>query len=381
MRVGIVGCGYVSAMYCASLQRHPEVEVACVYDRVEERAQAMSQLTSARRCSSLDELLEDDVEVVVNLTNPANHYEVTRYCLDAGKHVYTEKPVAMELERAKELVDLAESRALQITSAPCTLLNSPAQTAWHAIDNRVVGPIRLVYAEMDGGMVHRMPVHRWVNAMGVPWPYRDEFETGCTIEHAGYVLTWLAAYFGPAERISAFSTCIVPDKIPDETVDSAPDYSVANINFRSGIVARLTCSLYPPADLTIRMFGDDGVVTIENSRSDRSRVFTQRYKTIRRKRFLSPLRSRCPRAEGFGPKTTPRGAKHRDFCRGIGELINAIETHRMPYMTAQFCLHVNEMTLAIHNALEESTCYHMTTTFQPFGPLSRGRPVPVTTEA
>ena len=91
-----------------------------------------------------------------------------------------------------------------------------------------MGVTRLVYAEMDDGMVHRMPYRKWVTEYGVGWPYRDEFETGCTVEHAGYVLTWLAAVFGPARTVTAFSSCLVPNKIADESEPiTTPDFSVA----------------------------------------------------------------------------------------------------------------------------------------------------------
>src|SRR5262249_19068502 len=152
------------------------------------------------RYESLDELLADSrVEVVLNLTNPSSHYEVSRLTLLAGKHVYSEKPMAMRFDEAKELVELAENRRLQISSAPCSLLGETAQTMWKVLREERVGPVRLVYAELDDGLVHKMPYKLWLSESGAPWPYEDEFEVGCTVEHAGYYLTWLAAFFGPIE--------------------------------------------------------------------------------------------------------------------------------------------------------------------------------------
>ncbi len=369
MRLAMIGCGYVANMYRMSLRLHHDLKLVGVFDQDELRARTMGEATSARVYASLVKCLDDDLDIVLNLTNPRSHYEITQKCLEAGKHVYTEKPIAMDLAQAKELVDQAEARGLYLSSAPCTLLNETAQTAWRAIQDQRVGPIRLVYAEMDDGMVHRMPLHRWVNELGIPWPYRDEFEIGCTVEHAGYVLTWLAAFFGPARSISAFSSCIVPDKVSGETIDAAPDYSVANIQFESGVVARLTCGLYAPEDLRIRMFGDDGVLTVKNSRVDHSPVYAQKYMTIRSKMLLSPLRRRCRRAGGYGSRKTKRGVRHRDFCRGIVEMADAIRQNKPPYMSARFCLHVNEMVLAIHNALESASCYQMTTSFDRMHPI------------
>src|SRR5262249_974055 len=162
----------------------------------------------------------------------------------------SEKPMAMSLSEAKELAELAESRRLQISSAPCSLLGETAQTMWKALREKRVGPVRLVYAELDDGLVHKMPYKRWLSESGTPWPYEDEFEVGCTLEHAGYYLTWLAAFFGPIESVTAFSSCLVPEKIAEPLTGStsAPDFSVACLKFASGVVARLTCSIVAPHD-------------------------------------------------------------------------------------------------------------------------------------
>ena len=101
---------------------------------------------------------------------------------------------------------------------------------WRALRERAVGRVRLVYAEMDDGLVHRMPYRQWQSTNGLPWPYRDEFEVGCTLEHAGYVLTWLAMWFGPALSVSVFASTQVEDKLPagEAPLDmDSPDFSVA----------------------------------------------------------------------------------------------------------------------------------------------------------
>ena len=152
------------------------------------------------------------MKLVVNLTNPRSHYEVSHACLDRGKHVYSEKPLATDWSQAVELVEFAEHSGLQIAAAPCTVLGEAAQTAWKAIRQGRIGPVRLAYAELDDGMVHRENYRTWISASGNSWPYEDEFEVGCTLEHAGYYVSWLAAMFGPAETVTAFAACQLPDK-------------------------------------------------------------------------------------------------------------------------------------------------------------------------
>jgi len=369
MRIAMLGCGYVANMYRLTLPLHPQLELAGVYDVDEARARNMAQLTSSRQYPSFESMLADaQVDLILNLTNPRVHFETTRRCLEAGKHVYTEKPIALAFGQAKELVDLAARCHLELSSAPCTLLNEAGQTLWKALREQVVGTVRVVYAEMDDGMVHRMPVEKWINEAGVPWPYVDEFETGCTIEHAGYVLTWLAAMFGPAKSVTAFSTTIVPDKVPDRKIESARDFSVGCIVFRSGVVARLTFGLFAPVDHQFKVFGDEGVITVEDPRRDHSPIYIRKYFTLRRSRRLIPWRSRYPLVESGRPQVKYRGSQERDFCSGVADMAAALRDHRKCRLSAEFGLHVVELTLALHGASEHAQTYEMTTTFDPIEP-------------
>ncbi|MCC6682547.1 MAG: Gfo/Idh/MocA family oxidoreductase [Phycisphaeraceae bacterium] len=370
MKLAMLGCGYVANMYRLTLPLHPELALVGACDSDPARARKMAELTGCRVYESLEQMLADArVEMVLNLTNPRAHYETTRQCLEAGKHVYTEKPLALDIEQAKQLVALAREKNVQISSAPCTLLNEAAQTTWKALRDKVVGDVRLVYAEMDDGMVHKMPVQKWINEAGVPWPYVDEFETGCTIEHAGYVLTWLCAFFGPAESITADAACLVVDKVPGERVESADDFTVAFVRFANGVIARLTCGVYAPVDHALRFFGEDGVLEVADPRRDRSPIRHRRYVTIRRARKLMPVGRKLPLLGGKRKQVKYRGSQQRDFCSAIAEMAAAIEAERTCRLSAEFCLHVNEMVLAIHDARRMGTPYRMTTTFSPIEPM------------
>ena len=275
----------------------------------------------------------------------------------------------MELDEARELVETAEGRGLRLASAPCSLLGETAQTLWKALRQQVVGTVRLVYAEMDDGMVFRMPYRRWVSASGAPWPAQDEFEVGCTIEHAGYYLTWLPAFFGPARRVTAFSACLAPDKQTDMPLQrEGPDFSVACITFASGVVARLTCSIIAPHDHTLRIIGDDGVLSTRDCWYYRSPVHIRRQVTIRRKTFMAPWKSRYPligssRSHGYG------GAQQMDFARGVAELASSIQEKRPCRLSERYSLHTNEMVIAIDHSHATGVPYTMTTTFDPIQPM------------
>lgn len=367
MNIAIVGCGFVADYYMATLPAHPELNLIGVTDRDPARLARFSGFHRVHTFQSLDELLKDDrVEIVLNLTNPRSHFEVSRACLDAGKHVYSEKPLAMDLDQAKVLVELAEGRGLRLSSAPCSLLGETAQAVWKALRERQIGDVRLVYAEMDDGMVFKMPYRHWLSASGAPWPAKDEFEVGCTFEHAGYYLTWLPAFFGPAVKVTAFASCQVPDKGTDVPLErSAPDFSVACITFASGVVARLTCSILAPHNHELRVFGDDGILSTHDCWHYRSPVYIQRPITIRRRTFLSPWKTRYPLGNNRRDRYRTRGSQQMDFARGVAELAASIRESRPSLLSAEYCLHTNEMVIAIDRAQENGGVYHMTTTFEP----------------
>ncbi len=350
-----------------------------VTDRDPERADRFSRFHHLQQFASLDDLLGDNrVELVLNLTNPSSHFAVSQACLLAGKHVYSEKPLAMKLDEAKMLVELAEAKGLRMSSAPCSLLGETAQTLWKALRERQVGTPRLVYAEMDDGMVYRMPYRKWASLSGTPWPAKDEFEVGCTFEHAGYYLTWFPAFFGPAKSVTAFSSCLVPDKGTDEPLEhQAPDFSVACITFESGVVARLTCSIIAPHDHTLSIIGDRGILSTKDCWFYRSPVYVRRPITIRRKTFMSPWKSRYPlvssRASG---KYKYRGSQQMDFARGVAELAASIPEHRPSVLSERYCLHTNELVIAIDAARETGSAYTVTTTFDPSQAIPRSIQVP-----
>ncbi len=253
MVIAIVGCGYVADYYLKTLRLHSELKVRGVTDRDFQRGQRLARHYQTHHYATLADVLADSrVEMVLNLTNPGSHYEVSRVCLQNGKHVYTEKPLAMQFNEAVELVSLAGQKGVYLSSAPCSVLNESAQTLWKAIREEQVGPPRLVYAQFDDGLIHKMPYKKWQSESGTPWPYKDEFEVGATLQHAGYPVSWLVAFFGPVRSVHAFSKTLIRDKIPGETQDTeSPDFSLACLEFQSGVVARLTCGVVAPRDHSI----------------------------------------------------------------------------------------------------------------------------------
>jgi predicted dehydrogenase len=369
--IAIIGCGYVADYYLATLASYPWLSITGVFDRDAARLQAFCAYYRLRPYESLAALLEDvSVSIVVNLTNPRSHFEVSMRCLQAGRHVYSEKPLAMTLPEAERLVEEAESRGLIISSAPCSLLGESAQTLWRALREQTVGPARLVYAELDDGMISQMPYREWRSASGAPWPYRDEFEVGCTLEHAGYLLTWLLAFFGPVVSVSAVSACLLPDKVPGTTLTppDTPDCSIGMLRFEDGPLVRVTTSIIGAHDHSIRIFGDRGVLRVRDCWDNEARVGVRHYVTVRHRRFLSPL-SRAYRVPGTPRRKLSRtGSSRMDFAAGIAELARALDERRTCRLSPRFSLHVTEVALALQGAVS-GALYQTRSRFEPVQPL------------
>jgi predicted dehydrogenase len=375
MRIAIVGCGFVADLYMETLRRHRDMELAGAWDRDPARLFAFARHHDVRMFTGLEELLDDaGVDTVLNLTNPQEHYEVSRACLAAGKHVYSEKPLAMRLDHAEELVRLAAARGVHLSGAPSRLLGRPAQTIWKQLRSGAIGTPYLVYAEMDDGLLHRMGVRRWRSASGAPWPYRDELEVGNTLEHAGYALTWLAAFFGPAARVTAFAARVIADKRLDVPLAAqAPDFSVAAIEFAGGVVARLTCSIVARHDHRIRIFGEDGTLSVDDCWQPQSPVRLRRRLRLRGRTMESPLARRVALLGDAEARALSKGRRKVDFCLGPVELARAIRERRPPRLSPGLALHVTELSLAITAAMSGAARVDVHSRFEPIEPLPWAR--------
>lgn len=352
--IAIIGCGFVADLYLETLRKHAQLELHGVFDRDSGRSFAFARRHAVEVYPDLASLLADPrVELVLNLTNPHAHYEVSRACLEAGKHVYSEKPLAMRVDDARELVALAEARGLLLSGAPSRLLGRPAQTLWKALRDGRIGRPYLAYAEMDDGLLHRMAYRRWIGASGAPWPHVDELEVGNTLEHAGYALTWLVAMLGPVRRVTAFASRLVHEKnmgVPLER--QAADFSVAALEHASGAISRLTCSIVAPHDHRLLIAGEEGALWVEDCWKPTSPVRRRgRIELLGRSRE-APFAQRLKLLGDADAIAASKGRRKVDFCLGPVDLARAIRVGRAPRLSARFCLHITEVALAISNALD-----------------------------
>ncbi len=194
--VGIIGCGNVSQTYLKFAPLFVGLEIVAIADIDTAAAKTRSEQFSVR-AMSVDELLkEDEIEVVINLTVPDAHYAVSQAILSAGKHAYSEKPLALTYEKAKALTAEAEERGLVIGGAPDTFLGAGAQTARQLIDTNAIGGVIAGTAHvMSHGMEdwHPNPTFFYQPGGG------PGFDVG------PYYITTLVSLLGPVTSVAAMA--------------------------------------------------------------------------------------------------------------------------------------------------------------------------------
>ncbi|OLF13328.1 Gfo/Idh/MocA family protein [Actinophytocola xanthii] len=192
--VGVIGAGVVSNHYLENLTRFPDLNVRMVADLVAEAASAQAAKYGVPRAGTVAELLADPaIELVVNLTVPAAHVEVGIAALEAGKHVWTEKPLALDRETARKLLDRAREKGLRVAGAPDTVLGAGLQTARRAVETGRIGEPRTALAMFQTpGPESWHPAPEFLYAPGA----------GPLLDMGPYYLTALVGLLGPVRRVT-----------------------------------------------------------------------------------------------------------------------------------------------------------------------------------
>jgi len=376
MNLVIVGCGYVADFYMTTLPNHPELQLVGIFDRNPEAASRFSRYYNVRAFETLEAMLnEAGAELVLNLTNPASHYQVSLACLGAGKHVFSEKPLATKLSEAQHLVEVARDSGLSLSCAPSSMLDAAASAVRRSLESGAIGTPLLAYAEMEDSMVFRADYRNWISASGAPWPAHDEFASGCVVEHGGYYLTWLCSFFGPVVSLTAYAQKIFPDKGTGQAIDElANDFAVACCTFANGTVARLTCGLVAAQNRSLTIIGSTATLKVRDGWDYRSPIHLHsttkpisRWNLIGRMSrkwlgYSSEWRRGARQKYEHTKKKVPEAPSRMDFMLGPSKMAEAIATGTELRMSAELALHVTELVLAIQNA---------DTTPMPYNPLTR----------
>jgi predicted dehydrogenase len=348
LRVAVVGCGNIAGQYARTLQPYENIVLRGATDIDPQRAQDYVAQHGGVAYPDLDALLADDaVDVVLNLTIHTAHVAVTTAALNAGKHVHSEKPLAITYPEAKGLVDLAAQRGLRLSCSPITFLGEAQQTAWKVIREGQLGTIRLAYAEVNWGRIES-----WHPA---PSPF---YAVGALFDVGVYPLTILTTIFGPARRATAYGTVLHPDRVTKGGVHfhiDTPDFVVAAIELASGPVVRLTTDFYVAQQTKqkgIEFHGDDGSLYLESWQG-----------------FNSALE--------FAPFGKPYSAvplvkepyKGTEWGRAVVELGQAIAEGRPQRATGAQAAHVVEILNAVDTSMKQGGAVDITSGFAPPAPM------------
>jgi predicted dehydrogenase len=194
MRVGIIGCGNISDVYATNSRLFKDIDIVACADVSPQAADRVATKFALRKMSVDDLLSANDIDIVLNLTIPTAHAEVSRAALAAGKHVYTEKPLATTLEDGVAIVETAERNRLRVGSAPDTFLGAGLQSAKKKIDQGEVGTVLSGLAViMSRGMEHWHPNPAFFYQKG----------GGPVLDIGPYYISALVALLGPIMSVRA----------------------------------------------------------------------------------------------------------------------------------------------------------------------------------
>lgn len=277
VKVAMIGVGAISGIYLQNITKtFREIELTGVCDLILERAQKGvsyvkeeiekgAQVSVPKIYKDMHEAFDDpEVEVILNLTRPYEHYEVTKQALLHGKHVYSEKPLAVDMDEASELVALAENSGLLLGGAPDTFMGAGIQTARRLIDSGMIGEVV--------GANCAMVCHGHES-----WHPDPEFYYkrggGPMMDMGPYYMTALVQLLGEAEGVMGMTKksfnqrLITSDPHCGETIDVDVDtYLTGNIRFSSGAIAQVFTTFdvhySPGASSRFEVYGTEGTLIV-----------------------------------------------------------------------------------------------------------------------
>lgn len=353
-KIGIVGQGNISDIYLSNIgHMFPNIVVAGTCDLVREKAETMAKLFGVPRIyRDMYELFDDpEVDIVLNITRPNDHYGVTKAALLAGKHVYSEKPLATDLALGKELVALAKERGLYLGGAPDTFMGAAIQTARKCIDAGMIGtPV--------GGMVHMLN-HGCEDWHPDPFFFYKK-GGGPMLDMGPYYTTALINLLGRASEVTAFGRT----SFPERTITSEPHrgekisvevdtFTTGAIRFASGAIVSMTMSFDTWMNRydMIRIFGSEGTLLVPDPNCFGGCV-------------------QCIRPD-YSIVDIPLQFPYTENSRGLGlsDMADAIENGRLHRANSMQQLHALELMLSFAESERTHTPVTLTTPYERTAPM------------
>ncbi len=338
VKIGFVGVGNISGIYLKNITHmFKEIEIAGVCDLIREKAEnAAANYPGIKIYNDMYELFADpEVDIVLNITRPLDHYAVTKAALLAGKHVYSEKPLAAEIELGRELVELAKEKNLMLGGAPDTFLGAGLQTCRKLIDDGYIGKVTGCAARLQG----RGPES---------WHPDPEFfykrGGGPLFDMGPYYITALVSMLGGVKSVCGMSSIATPERLftckehyGETTNVETPTTLSGVLEFDAGFIGTLTCSfdVSHTNGIALEVYGTEGTIFCPDPNT-----FGGEVRLLRKGQEL---------------KVIPHCFSYPENSRALGlaDMAKAIRTGRDFRASCKQTLHVLEIMAAIRESGEK----------------------------
>ena len=341
-KVGLIGCGHIAETYFRAHKYFNNFKIIKCAD-IKDNASKKCANIYGIKALSVKKLLEDkEIEIILNLTIPKAHYEVAKKALLHNKHVYSEKPMAINLNNGKELLKIAKRKKLYIGNAPDTFLGGGNQKSKQLLENGLIGKINL------GNAIFAFPGVQSYHPNPEPWFAKKE--GGPVIDMGPYYLTALVNLLGPAKQVSGSimrgvkkRTIGIGPKKGRKFKVKCPTTYLSTIVFENNAIIRLTLSFDVIAHQRnhIEFYGKKGSMIIPDPNMFGGSVYVCRnlgqpwkeYKTD-----TMPLGKINIRGKSLRANESPINANYRGV--GLAEMAYCIENRKIHRCNGELSLHV-----------------------------------------
>lgn len=348
-KIGIVGIGAISGIYLENITKtFKELEIVGVCDLIRERAQAaVEKYHIPKLYEDMYEMFRDpEVEIVLNLTRPYEHYEVTKEALKAGKHVYSEKPLAASLVEGKELMALSREKGLWVGGAPDTFMGAGIQTCRKLIEDGYIGtPV---------GAAGFMICHGHESWHPDPEFYY-KYGGGPMFDMGPYYLTALVNLLGNVEEVFAMTKKSFPQRVAtckehfNEIIDvDVPTYYAGTMQFEGGVIGTLftTFDVHYQGQARVEIYGSEGTLFVPDPNC-----------------FGGPVKLLRPEHGTVQEIPLTFDYKENSRALGLADMAKALRTGRVPRANSDMTFHVLEIMEAFAQSGEEKRLIPITSRF------------------
>lgn len=363
IKVGLVGCGNICDIYLQNIKKFQVMEIAAVADAIAERAETKAGEYGIEKVCTVDEIMADkEIEVILNLTNPGSHYEISMAALNAGKHVYSEKSLAVTCEEAKEILALAKEKGLKVGCAPDTFMGGRLQTCRKLIEDGWIGkPVAATAFMTCHGHEIWHPSPQFFYKAGA----------GPMFDMGPYYITALIALLGPAKRVSGAvqktfeQRLITSQPCCGERIDvEVPTHISGTIEFEIGAVATVITSfdIWDSHLPRIEIYGTEGTLSINDDDPLAGPNLFEGEILLRRKdeSDWNGFPADLPRQGATSWKKIPAAYGYNTNSRSLGlaDMCYALQTGRKHRANGDMAYHALEIMHGIHEAARDGQ-YHV----------------------